>query len=90
MQLLLLAVHHLASFFTHNSLIVFSSFSTVIKGEERHRMSSQYDVEPPTSGKVVLKTNKGDIDIELWTKGMVFFCDNKQESLFSLFLFLLL
>ena len=33
-------------------------------------MSSQYEFEPPTSGKVVLKTNKGDIDIELWAKGM--------------------
>ena len=24
-------------------------------------------MEPPTSGKVVLKTSMGDIDIELWT-----------------------
>jgi len=30
-------------------------------------MTSVYQLEPPTSGKVVLKTSMGDIDIELWT-----------------------
>eukprot|EP00347_Sterkiella_histriomuscorum_P018523 403345186 len=29
-------------------------------------MSSVYFQEPPTSGKVILKTNYGDIEIELW------------------------
>ena len=29
-------------------------------------MSSMYVVEPATTGKVVITTNCGDIDIELW------------------------
>ena len=29
-------------------------------------MSTLYNQEPPTSGKVILKTNYGDIEIELW------------------------
>ena len=29
-------------------------------------MSSVYIQEPPTSAKVILKTNYGDIEIELW------------------------
>jgi len=36
-------------------------------------MSTQYEVEPPTNGKVILKTSCGDIDIELWSKGEHFF-----------------
>ncbi|VDP19466.1 unnamed protein product [Soboliphyme baturini] len=31
-------------------------------------MSSIYITEPPTSGKVLLKTTVGDIEIELWSK----------------------
>ena len=31
-------------------------------------MSSVYNTEPPTNGKVILKTTVGDIDIELWPK----------------------
>lgn len=31
-------------------------------------MSAIYNVEPPTSGKIVLKTTYGDLDIELWPK----------------------
>eukprot|EP00798_Chlamydomonas_sp_ICE-L_P019222 gene19222-25842_t len=31
-------------------------------------MSSVYNLEPPTKGKVVLKTTIGDLDIELWGK----------------------
>ncbi|CAL5219052.1 g812 [Coccomyxa viridis] len=31
-------------------------------------MSQVYNLEPPTKGKVILKTSLGDIDIELWPK----------------------
>ncbi|KAI8107765.1 hypothetical protein M9435_002793 [Picochlorum sp. BPE23] len=31
-------------------------------------MSSIYNLEPPSVGKVVLKTSKGDLDIEFWPK----------------------
>ncbi|EIE22031.1 cyclophilin-like protein, partial [Coccomyxa subellipsoidea C-169] len=31
-------------------------------------MSNVYNLEPPTKGKVILKTTLGDIDIELWAK----------------------
>jgi len=31
-------------------------------------MSSIYNLEPPTKGKVILKTTLGDIEIELWPK----------------------
>jgi hypothetical protein len=31
-------------------------------------MSNIYHLEPPTKGKVVIHTNYGDIDIELWAK----------------------
>lgn len=31
-------------------------------------MSVIYNVEPPTAGKIVLKTTYGDLDIELWPK----------------------
>jgi peptidyl-prolyl cis-trans isomerase SDCCAG10 len=30
-------------------------------------MSTVYQQEPPTSGKVIIKTNYGDLEIELWT-----------------------
>ncbi|EAS02919.2 peptidyl-prolyl cis-trans isomerase, cyclophilin-type protein (macronuclear) [Tetrahymena thermophila SB210] len=30
-------------------------------------MSSVYSLEPPTSGKVIIRTSMGDIDVELWT-----------------------
>jgi len=31
-------------------------------------MSQMYIMEPPTNGKIVLRTSAGDIDIELWPK----------------------
>eukprot|EP01043_Picozoa_sp_COSAG02_P024456 COSAG02_NODE_1336_length_13186_cov_3.900657_5_plen_500_part_00 len=31
-------------------------------------MSSVYNSEPPTNGKVILKTSLGDVDLELWPK----------------------
>lgn len=31
-------------------------------------MSSAYNLEPPTKGKVILKTSLGDLEIELWPK----------------------
>lgn len=39
-------------------------------------MSSVYSLEPPTSGKVILKTNFGNIDIELFTKEAPRTCRN--------------
>ncbi|GAB0091679.1 CWC27 [Sergentomyia squamirostris] len=39
-------------------------------------MSSIYIQEPPTSGKVLLKTSVGDIDIELWSKEAPKACRN--------------
>ena len=30
------------------------------------KMSQMYIMEPPTNGKIVLRTSAGDIDIELW------------------------
>ena len=39
-------------------------------------MSSIYSTEPPTSGKVILVTNFGNIDIELWTKEAPRACRN--------------
>ena len=39
-------------------------------------MASIYSTEPPTSGKVILKTNYGNIDIELWTKEAPKACRN--------------
>uniref|UniRef100_U5EY38 Spliceosome-associated protein CWC27 homolog n=1 Tax=Corethrella appendiculata TaxID=1370023 RepID=U5EY38_9DIPT len=39
-------------------------------------MSNIYIQEPPTSGKVVLKTSVGDIDIELFTKEAPLACRN--------------
>ncbi|KAJ8673424.1 hypothetical protein QAD02_004686 [Eretmocerus hayati] len=39
-------------------------------------MSSIYIQEPPTSGKVVMKTTVGDIDLELWTKEAPKACRN--------------
>merc|ERR1712142_1359162 len=32
------------------------------------KMSQMYIMEPPTHGKLVLRTSAGDIDIELWPK----------------------
>eukprot|EP00884_Botryococcus_braunii_P005915 jgi/Botrbrau1/15324/Bobra.0319s0010.1 len=31
-------------------------------------MSTVYNLEPPTTGKVILKTTAGDLDVELWPK----------------------
>jgi peptidyl-prolyl cis-trans isomerase SDCCAG10 len=39
-------------------------------------MSSVYNTEPPTSGKVIVVTNYGNIDIELWTKEAPRACRN--------------
>lgn len=39
-------------------------------------MSQIYHTEPGTQGKVVLKTNHGDIDIELWPKEAPLACRN--------------
>ncbi|XGW10952.1 hypothetical protein V3C99_012446 [Haemonchus contortus] len=39
-------------------------------------MSSQYINEPVTTGKVVLHTTAGDIEIELWTKECPLACRN--------------
>ncbi|CAG9761933.1 unnamed protein product [Ceutorhynchus assimilis] len=39
-------------------------------------MSNIYILEPPTSGKVLLKTTAGDIDIELWSKETPKTCRN--------------
>uniref|UniRef100_A0A6M2DCY2 Spliceosome-associated protein CWC27 homolog n=1 Tax=Xenopsylla cheopis TaxID=163159 RepID=A0A6M2DCY2_XENCH len=39
-------------------------------------MSSIYIQEPPTSGKVLLKTTVGDIDVELWAKETPKACRN--------------
>ena len=39
-------------------------------------MSNVYTQEPPTSGKVILSTNHGDLEIELWTKETPRTCRN--------------
>ena len=39
-------------------------------------MSSVYQLEPPTSGKVLLKTTLGDVDIELWSREAPLACEN--------------
>jgi len=39
-------------------------------------MSNIYILEPPTSGKVLLKTTAGDIDVELWAKETPKACRN--------------
>ena len=39
-------------------------------------MSQIYVLEPPTSGKVLLKTDCGDIEIELWSKEAPKACRN--------------
>ncbi|XP_073971689.1 spliceosome-associated protein CWC27 homolog isoform X3 [Rhodnius prolixus] len=39
-------------------------------------MSNIYIQEPPTSGKVLLKTSVGDIDVELWSKETPLACKN--------------
>lgn len=39
-------------------------------------MSNIYNTEPPTAGKVVIRSNFGDIDIELWSKEAPLACRN--------------
>ena len=39
-------------------------------------MSSIYHTEPPTQGKVLIKTSHGDIDVELWPKEAPLACRN--------------
>lgn len=39
-------------------------------------MSNIYVTEPPTNGKVILKTTHGDLDIELWSKECPKACRN--------------
>lgn len=41
-----------------------------------HPMSTLYVTEPPTDGKVVLHTAKGEIEIELWSKEAPKACRN--------------
>ncbi|CAG0897062.1 unnamed protein product [Darwinula stevensoni] len=42
----------------------------------KNNMSNIYIQEPPTSGKVLLKTTVGDIDVELWSKETPKACRN--------------
>lgn len=39
-------------------------------------MSAIYHTEPPTHGKMLLRTNYGDVDIELWPKEAPLACRN--------------
>ena len=39
-------------------------------------MSNIYMTEPPTSGKLLLSTSKGDIEIDLWAKETPKACRN--------------
>ena len=39
-------------------------------------MSTKYSLEPATSGKVILKTTCGDIEIDLWSKETPKACRN--------------
>ena len=39
-------------------------------------MSNMYITEPPTSGKVLLRTSVGDVDIELWPREAPKACRN--------------
>jgi len=39
-------------------------------------MSSNYVQEPPTTGKVILYTSHGELDIELWTRETPLACRN--------------
>ena len=39
-------------------------------------MSTVYATEPPTTGKVVLETNYGEIEVDLWTKEAPLACRN--------------
>ena len=39
-------------------------------------MAAVYNLEPPTSGKVVLTTNYGEVDVELWTREAPLACRN--------------
>lgn len=39
-------------------------------------MSNIYVTEPPTSGRIILSTSKGEIEIELWSKEAPQACRN--------------
>jgi peptidyl-prolyl cis-trans isomerase SDCCAG10 len=39
-------------------------------------MSYIYTKEPPTNGKVLVKTTLGDLDVELWSKEAPLACRN--------------
>lgn len=39
-------------------------------------MSNIYITEPPTSGRVLLSTSKGDLEVELWSKECPKACRN--------------
>lgn len=39
-------------------------------------MSSVYAIEPPTKGKILIHTNQGDLEIELWSKETPKTCRN--------------
>uniref|UniRef100_A0AAQ6A2Y8 PPIase cyclophilin-type domain-containing protein n=1 Tax=Amphiprion ocellaris TaxID=80972 RepID=A0AAQ6A2Y8_AMPOC len=45
-------------------------------------MSNIYIQEPPTNGKVLLKTTAGDIDIELWSKEAPKACRNFVQLIY--------
>ena len=47
-----------------------SSFFALLRSSSSFasRMSQVYILEPPTSGKVLLRTTLGDLDIELWPR----------------------
>jgi peptidyl-prolyl cis-trans isomerase SDCCAG10 len=55
------------------SLRVLSIFSSLARN---WKMSSVYQSEPPTTGKVVIHTSFGDLDVELWTKEAPYACRN--------------
>ncbi len=54
------------------SFILSSSYVSFINSN----MSNIYNLEPPTKGKVILKTSVGEIEIELWSKECPKTCRN--------------
>lgn len=47
------------------------------------KMSQMYIMEPPTNGKIVLRTSAGDIDIELWVRFLSIYNSQYFHILFS-------
>lgn len=52
----------------HKQDVQLIQFITYLRRIFRINMSNIYIQEPPTSGKVLLKTTVGEIEIELWSK----------------------